>query len=175
MLQHKLLLFSICCIFSSLSLAGQSFEAFRFRSGMTPKQAQSVAPGYELRWSDAVKGAAFLVKNTETEEPDIYASLSFCQNRLVAVVRQIDPDTDFIRYLDERLRDLGQPKVAVKTQPWTGTGGGDIQRVEFTWISKSVRQMVSFSPEGRTGSGELRHFRSASVSFSLEESPCTRK
>lgn len=119
--------------------------------------------------------AAFLVRNPESDNPETYASLGFCQNRLTAVIREIDPDTDFLRYLSDWLRDFGQPKVSIRTQPWTGPGGGDISSVDFKWLSKGVKYTLSLIPEERTGSGELRHFRGASAIVQLAETACMGK
>src|SRR5207248_94737 len=154
---------------------GQSFEAFHLKSGMTPEQVARAYPTYEFRWAERTSpgsGSAMLVK---PEEYDFFANLVFCNNSLVGLTRNIDPDTDFVRYLEERLNQFGQPKVSVRRDPWTGSGGGEVETVELTWIHNDVRDIVSFIPEGRTGSGELRHFRQASVAFFLMTSPCMAK
>jgi hypothetical protein len=147
----------------------QTFEAFRLRSGMTPDQVQKAVPGYKVRWGQ-MPGSAFLVNGD-----DIYASLAFCNSQLVSVIRSIDADTDFLTYLQERLTEYGQPRVAVKKDAWTGAGGGDITSVTFNWIKDGVGNTLSLAPEGRNGSGDLRHTRYASLHVFLENSPCARK
>lgn len=158
------ILLLLCFIIISARSAGaQQFRAFGLNSGMTPEQVKAAVPGYELRWMNGSPAAAFLVRNPESGNPETYASLGFCQNRLTAVIREIDPDIDFVRYLSDWLRDFGQPKVSIRAQPWTGPRGGDISSVDFTWVSKGVKYMLSLTPEERTGSGELRHYRGASA------------
>jgi hypothetical protein len=161
----------LCAALSS----GQSFEAFRLKSGMTPEQVAKAYPTYEFRWAERSgpgSGSAMLVR---AEEYDFAANLVFCNNSLVGLSRNIDPDTDFVRYVEERLKEFGQPQVSVKRDPWTGPGGGEIETIEFTWVHNNVKDTISFHPEGRTGSGELRHLRQASVAFFILTSPCMAK
>ena len=171
----NLLLF--CSLYVGLTCAQSSvpkpsFEAFRLRSGMTPDEVSKEFPNYELRWLAQPHGAAMLVQRpVNPDDPDIYASLSFCNNRLVSIIRTVDPDTDFLTYAQDYLRDYGQPTVNVRKQPWTGKNGGDITALELVWIRDGIRRDVSFSPEGRTGAGELRYIRSASVGIRFD-APC---
>src|ERR1700686_1431815 len=104
----------------SLSNA-QGFEAFRLKSGMTPDQVRRTYPMYKFGWLNQEHpgtGAAGLFN-----DEDVFASISFCNNSLVAVIKNIDPDTDFVRYLEDRIREFGQPKVSIRREAWTGTGG----------------------------------------------------
>ncbi|MGC2694991.1 MAG: hypothetical protein WA738_04290 [Candidatus Angelobacter sp.] len=154
---------------------GQSFEAFSLKSGMTPEQVAKAYPTYEFRWAERTgsgSGSAMLVR---AEEYDFAANLVFCNNSLVGLTRNIDPDTDFVRYVEQRLNQFGQPQVSVRRNPWTGQGGGEIETIDFTWVHNNVKDTISFSPEGRTGSGELRHVRGASVGFFLLTSSCMAK
>jgi hypothetical protein len=154
---------------------GQSFEAFRLKSGMTPEQVAKEYPTYEFRWAERSgpgSGSAMLVR---AEEYDFAANLVFCNNSLVGLTRNIDPDADFIRYVEERIKQFGQPQVSIRRDPWTGPGGGEIETLAFTWTHNDVRETVSFNPEGRTGSGELRHLRQASIAYFLPTSPCMTK
>jgi hypothetical protein len=154
------------------STAGPSFEAFRLRSGMTPDEVTKEFPNYELRWLAQPHGAAMLVQRpVNPDDPDIYASLSFCNNRLVSIIRDVDPDTDFLAYAQDYLREYGQPTVNVRKQPWTGKNGGDITSLTLAWIGGGIRREVTLSPEGRTGSGELRYVRTASVGIRFD-TPC---
>jgi hypothetical protein len=163
----------VVCIFGSVTAAAQSFEAFRLKSGMTPDQISRTWPTYEFRWLEQRHpgtGSAVLIK-----DEDIFASLSLCNNSLVGLARNVDADTDFVRYLDDYLKEFGQPRVSTRRDAWTGPGRGDVETVEFTWIRKDVRYEISFNPEGRTGSGELRHLRNASIGFFLLANPCMSK
>jgi hypothetical protein len=152
-----------------MSADAQTFEAFRFRSGMSPEQVVHVVAGYELRWTRD-KEVAFLVNGQ-----DIYANLGFCDDKLVSVIRKVDADTEFLTYLQDGLRDYGQPKVTVRKDAWTGSGSGEITYVDFSWTRLGVGHTVSLAPEGRTGSGELRYIRSASVHVFVEHSSCFGK
>ena len=154
-------------------LSAQSFEAFRLKSGMTPEQVAKEYPTYEFRWAERSgrgSGSAMLVR-----AEDFAANLEFCNNSLVGLTRNIDPDTDFVRYVEERLKEFGQPQVSVRRDPWSGPGGGEIETIQFSWVHNSVKEIISFHPEGRTGSGELRHARAASVAFVLLTNPCMTK
>jgi hypothetical protein len=149
-----------------------SFEAFRLHSGMTPDEVSKEFPNYELRWLAQPHGAAMLVQRpVNPDNPDIYASLAFCNNRLVSVIREVDPDTDFLPYAQDYLREYGQPTVTIQKQPWTGKSGGDITVLQLVWIRGVIRREVTFVPEGRTGAGELRYVRSASVRIAFDI-PC---
>jgi hypothetical protein len=97
------------------SPAVPSFEAFRLRSGMTAEEVSRNFPTYELRWLASPRGAAMLVNRpVNVSNPDIYASLSFCQDRLMSVIRNIDPDTEFLGYVQDYIREYGQPETRVR-------------------------------------------------------------
>ncbi len=166
-----------CVLIAGLAIGQASapkpaFEAFGLRSGMTPDEVSKEFPNYELRWLVQPHGVAFLAKRpVDPDNPDTYASLSFCKNRLFAVVRTVDPDTDFLAYMQDYLREYGQPKVNVLKEPWTGPNGGDITSFDLVWVRDGVRREVSLTPEGRTGSGELRYVRTASVAVHFD-TPC---
>lgn len=154
------------------SNAGPSFEAFRLRSGMTPDEVSKEFLNYELRWLAQPHGAAMLVQRPiNPDDPDIYASLAFCNSRLVSIIRNVDPDTDFLAYAQDYLREYGQPTVNVLKQPWTGKNGGDITTLKFVWVRGGIRGEVTLIPEGRTGTGVLRYVRTASVRIAFD-SPC---
>lgn len=175
---------SLCCISLFCALApaqagsapaAPSFEAFGLRSGMTPEQVSQKFPTYELRWLASPKGAAMLVNRpVNPENPDIFASLAFCQDRLMSVIRNIDPDNEFLGYAQDYIREYGQPQVMVRKQAWTGLNGGDITTLDLTWTLNGVRRQLSFVPEGRTGAGELRYVRAASVNTTLD-TPCNQQ
>ena len=113
--------------------------------------------------------AAFLAQRpVDPDNPDNYASLSFCKNRLFAAIRTVDPETDFLAYTQGYLREYGQPKVNVRKQPWTGPKGGDITSFDLVWVRDGVRREVTLIQEGRTGSGELRYVRTASVAVHFD-------
>ena len=100
--------------------AGPSFQAFRLRSGMTADEVTKEFPNYELRWLAYPHGAAILIQRpANQDDPDIYASISFCNNRLISIIRTVDPDTEFLNYAQDYLREYGQPTVKVRKQPWT--------------------------------------------------------
>lgn len=165
-------------------VSAQEFEAFRLKSGMTVERVQkAVAPlSYELRldkqqgspgWATGV--IAKPLSDVTGDDSDIYAGVSFCNGTLVSVSRNIDPDTEFPTYVEKWLRDLGQPRVSLRREPWTGPGGGEIVTLEFDWSHDGVKSMLMLHPEGRTGSGQLRYTRAAAVFFTLEKYSCLKK
>src|SRR5690242_8709983 len=95
----------IIAIVLIVSSSAQTFEAFRLKSGMTSDQVKHAVPTYELRWtgSDRFGWQSAILVNSED---DIYATLTFCNNGLVGLNRNIDPDIDFIRYLQDRLKEF---------------------------------------------------------------------
>jgi hypothetical protein len=60
-----------------------------------------------------------------------------------------------------------QPKVQVDQSAWNGPGGGYVTSVRTTWTIGRERVDISFTPEEHTGSGALKHYRSADVSYVL--------
>jgi hypothetical protein len=181
-LRRVLFLFTIVTASCGLAFA-QDFEAFHLKSGMTPEQVQkALPPPYELRW-DKQQGErgwarAELAKplsDVAGDDSDVYANVSFCDRRLVTVSRNIDADTDFAPYLEKWVRDFGQPKVSVRRDPWIGTGGGEATAVEFDWLQDGVKYTLMLTPEGRSGTGELRYSRGAAVILALEKYPCLKK
>jgi hypothetical protein len=144
----------VCSLIAGLAMgqapaAGPSFDAFRLHSGMTPDEVSKEFQNYELRWLAKPRGAAMLVQRpVNLDDPDICASLSFCNNRLVSIIRTVDPDTDFLTYAQDYLREYGQPSVNVRKQPWTGKNGGDITALELIWIGGGIRREVTLSPKG---------------------------
>jgi hypothetical protein len=179
MIRQTVYLLLVCCLIAGLAMcqaptAKPSFEAFRLRSGMTPDDVSKEFPNYELRWLAQPHGAAMLVERpVNPDDPDIYASLSFCNNRLWSVIRDVDPDTEFLTYVQDYVHDYGQPTVKVEKQPWTGKNGGDISSLVLTWIAGGIRRHVTLFPEGRTGAGELRYTRNASIGLSFN-TPCNK-
>jgi hypothetical protein len=169
LIRRLLVYFGLVCGLAAPACA-QTFAAFNLKSGMTVEEVKRAMPGYEIRWYGD-RGSIFLEGAGDRE---LYASLLFCNNVLSGIDRAIDPDTDFIRYFADRLRDFGQPQVTIRSNAWTGPGGGEIQALEFVWIRSGVKYTLSLTPEGRTGSGELRHSRNASVSFFVVGA-CIRK
>lgn len=157
------------------STAAPSFEAFRLRSGMTPDEVTKELSGYELRWFAQPQGAALLVRRPANPDDaaDVYASLTFCNNRLWSVIRNVDPETDFLGYAQDYLREYGQPTVKIEKQPWTGDNGGDIASLVLVWIRGGIQRAVTLAPEGRTGAGELRYYRTASVRVGFD-TPCSK-
>ena len=129
---------------------------------MTVEQVQKTAPwSYELRlnksevsgWTTGV--IAKPLSDLTGDDSDMFASVGFCNGRLVMVTRSIDPDTEFPRSVEDWLRDFGQPKVNVRREPWTGTGGGEVVTVQFDWSHGGVKYILSLIPEGRSGAREL--------------------
>jgi hypothetical protein len=140
---------------------------------MTPDEVTKQFPDYELRWLAQPRGAAILVqRRVNPDNANIYASVSFCKDRVWGLTREVDPDTELLTYLQDYMREYGQPTVSVEKQPWTGQNGGDITSLKFLWVHGGVITWVSLVPEGRTGAGELRYSRSASVGMSFETT-CT--
>jgi hypothetical protein len=76
--------------------AGPSFEAFGLRSGMSAEEVSQKFPTYELRWFASTKGAAMLVNRpVNPENPDLFASLAFCQNQLCQLFGTSTPTMNF--------------------------------------------------------------------------------
>ena len=88
--------------------SAQEFEAFRLKSGMIVEQVQKTAPwSYELRlnksevsgWTTGV--IAKPLSDLTGDDSDMFASVGFCNGRLVMVTRSIDPDTEFPRSVED--------------------------------------------------------------------------
>ena len=150
------------------STAHPSFEAFGLRSGMTPNDVSKQFPNYELRWLAQPKGSAVL---GTPNGPDIYAIVTFCNNRLWGVARDVDPDKDFLSYVQDYMREYGQPAVNIEKHAWTRKTGGDITSLELQWSNDGVYRTVNLVPEGRTGTGEVRYPRGGSVNINFS-TPC---
>jgi hypothetical protein len=181
--RFKHVVFALSLVTGAWPVSAQEFEAFHLKSGMTAEQVQKALPStYELRWDKQQRVPGFAtgvvakpLSDLSGDDSDIYAMASFCNGRLVTVSRNIDADTEFAPYLEKWLRDFGQPKVGVRTEPWTGPGGGEVVTVEFDWVHDGVKYMLMLTPEGRSGTGELRVSRGASVIFTLEKYSCLKK
>src|SRR3954469_25086157 len=105
---YLLLLCSLSARLISAQTSGNrpSFEAFRLRSGMTPDEVTKQFPDYELRWLAQPRGAAILVqRRVNPDNANIYASVSFCKDRVWGLTREVDPDTELLTYLQDYMRE----------------------------------------------------------------------
>ncbi len=94
------------------------------------------------------------------------ANFSFCNGRLIAYTRQMDFDTEYVQQLRDMVARYGsQSSIEVRQQPWSGPGGGYISTVATKWLVGREHVELSFTPEGRTGNGSLKYYRSANVSY----------
>ena len=150
-----------------LALQSRTAEAFEYlglKSGMTATEVQSAAPlGFELRLFPSegnLAGAGALMRGD-----DVFATVDFCKGRLVSVDRSIDADMDWYREVKSGAAKYGQPTIKFIANPWTGPGGGTIDSIQFVWRLPATRYTISYTPEGRDGSGNLRHKRGANVGF----------
>jgi hypothetical protein len=148
------------------------FETLGFRTGMTPDQVQVAAPrGYTLIPALGADPRSYSFNATIVRGTDVFAMVAFCHGRLATVIREVDPSTEWATRLQARLASSGQPRVSVRTQPWTGSGGGDVMTVALRWVSGGEFYELSLNPEGRTASGALRYMSSAFEEFGMDE-PC---
>lgn len=147
---------------ATLALLAGQVEAFEFlglRSGMSAAEVQAAAPpGYKLGFF--TEGSGALVRGE-----DFYATLAFCNGRLVNVIRQLDADTDWLPSVRAALSERGNPTVTAASQPWLGPGGGSVNSVTLSWYDGQAKYELSLTPEGRDGRGNLRHLRGASEAY----------
>lgn len=154
------------------SVPATAFESLGFRTGMTPAQAQVAAPqGYTLIPVFGADPRSYSFNATIIRGTDVFATVGFCHGRLTSMIREIDPSTEWAARLQARLTSLGQPRVSVRSKPWTGLGGGDVVTVALRWVSGGEVYELSINPEGRTASGALRYMSNAFEEFGMEE-PC---
>lgn len=144
-----------------------AFEAFGLRSGMTAREVEAAAPmGFGLRMLTDSSGVV-------AKDHDLFVFVAFCQGRLVAVSRDIDPEVDYVETVEAALRQRGQPQVLTESQPWPGPGGGFVRTVTLRWLADGERYDITLSPEGRDGQGKLRHTRDATARFfRIKGNPC---
>ena len=154
------------------SVPAAAFETLGFKTGMTPAQVQVAAPqGYTFIPAFGADPQSYSFSATIVRGSDVFATVVFCHQRLTSVIREIDPATEWATRLQARLASSGQPRVSVRTQLWTGSGGGDAITVALRWVSAGEVYGLSLNPEGRTASGALRYMSSAFEEFGVDE-PC---
>ena len=155
-----------CYVFIYAGL-GHAFDVDGWRSGMslTQFQREVTAKGAES-WES--NGNYFVGRKGEAR---IDGSFYFCQGRLVSYSRSIDFDVDFSSALSKLLDQLGRPdRIEVLQQNWTGPGSGLINSTYMTWLHSDEKLILSFTPEGRDGKGNLRYNRGASQGFQIRNS-----
>ena len=156
------------------AVPASGFETLGFKSGMTPAQVQVAAPrDYALIPAFGADPQSDAFNATIVRGTDVFAAVSFCHGQLTSVIREIDPNSEWAAHLQARLASSGQPRVSVRTQPWNGTGGGDVVTVAHRWVSAGEVYELSIKPEGRTANGLLRYMSSAFEEFEME-APCQK-
>jgi hypothetical protein len=158
----------ILLIIELLLVTGSSyaFNADGFYSGMTHKQFTAEARNRGLETKEGPNGNWLIGKFSDYR---IDGTFFFCGDALMLYNRSVDFDVDYIPTLNSFIEKFGQPRSTRTTiNPWYGPGGGDVQSVEMLWFSSNDRITLSFSPEGRDGKGQLRHYRGASISYMLK-------
>lgn len=154
------------------AMPAAGFETLGLKTGMTPAQVQVAAPqGYTLIAAFGADPQSYSFSATIVRGTDVFATVSFCHQRLSSVIREVDPNTEWAARLQVRLVSSGQPRVSMRSQPWTGIGGGDVMTVSLRWTSAGEIYDLSLNPEGRTPNGALRYMSSAFEQFAMEE-PC---
>jgi len=163
--------------FAAICLHAQAFDVDGFKSGMTLAQVASELKHYQLKVikEELNWGAYVAVPLNEKGDVDLtrpgFPVFNFCKGRLFLYSRPIDFDADYIAVLEERLRTFGSPqKVLTERQPWEGPGGGYVATARMRWYEGEQRIDLTFSPEGRTGTGALRHFRNAAIEYAQKNS-----
>jgi hypothetical protein len=156
------------------------FNAEGFQTGMTVDQVAAAVGGRGMTllppYLKSELSASFAVRvdrsgNVEASDPII--NVLFCDGRLVGFSHNIDLDTDYIPALKDILDQHGSPgHVTVRTQPWSGQGGGYLSSSEMHWYFGDDRIAFSFTPEGRTGAGALRFSRTTSISYQTLTKQC---
>lgn len=140
-----------------------AFDIDGFRSGMTREQLILEAKNRGLEAKESAYGS-WIIGEFATYRID--GNFSFCGEGLVSYNRMVDFDVDYIPSLQNLIEKHGQPHLIRTTKnPWSGPGGGYILGVEVTWYANNDRIQLSFYPEGRDGKGQLRHNRTASISY----------
>ncbi|WP_160293624.1 hypothetical protein [Burkholderia gladioli] len=150
--------------------SASAFDVDGFRTSMSVSQVEDIArgQGWALSASTLVTGvyieAHYGPDGKVTELGP--ANFSFCRGRLVAYTRELDFDTEYVTQLRDMVAKYGsQPTIEVRQQAWSGPGGGYISTVATKWPVGREQAEISFTPEGHTGNGLLKNYRSAHVAY----------
>lgn len=149
----------------SIAVTGSAmaFEVDGFRSGMSVDDLKRVAATRYLELWSVGEGSWLMGRSAKHE---IVGSFGFCGPRgLNSYTRSLDPDQEYASQVERAIASLGQPKVSITRNLWTGPGGGEIVSVTMQWLQGGTRTTISSTPEGRDGKGNLRHNRAASLSI----------
>jgi hypothetical protein len=149
-----------------------AFDIEGYRSGMTASELAVAVErwGLALTCSNNDKCAAWSAgRDQQVDITGQFIDFTFCHSSLVSFGHNIDFELDYIATLEAFLTQYGTPaRVKVRTQPWSGPGGGYVKTVDTFWYSGDDRIQLSFNPEARTSSGMLRYSRGASVAYSAQ-------
>jgi hypothetical protein len=155
------------------------FNAEGFQTGMTVDQVAAAMKARGLTLRSGGKGpfsAYYVLRVDRSGNPDPSGpliSLLFCEGGLVSFSHSIDFDADYIPMLKTILEQHGNPgRVTVRTQPWSGPGGGYLSSSEMYWYFGDDRVTLSFNPDGRSGKGVLRYSRGGSIGYETLNKQC---
>src|SRR5580765_7954162 len=99
------------------AIPAAGFETLGLKSGMTPAQVQVAAPqGYTFLPAFGADPQSYSFNATIVRGTDVFATVSFCHQRLSSVIREIDPNTEWAARLQVRLTSSGQPRVSMRSQ-----------------------------------------------------------
>ncbi len=157
---------------ATASMSAFAFDVDGFRTGMSVNEVAT-----SVRSQGWVLGANNMIAGVYAEAhygPDGKvtalgpANFSFCNGRLIAYIRELDFDTEYVPKLREMVGRYGsKPTIEVRQQAWSGPGGGYISTVANQWSIGRERIELAFVPEGHTGDGSLKNNRSAHVAYVL--------
>lgn len=160
----------LAVLITTASVSALAFDVDGFRTGMSVNEVATVVrgQGWTLGPNNMVAGVyieAHFGPDGKVMELGP-ANFSFCNGRLIAYTRELDFDTEYVQQLRDMVARYGsQSTIEVRQQPWSGPGGGYISTAATKWFVGRERVELSFTPEGRTGNGSLKYYRSANVSY----------
>lgn len=163
---------AVTIILALLAMKAYAFDVDGFRSGITKEQLSAEAMNRGLEVKEGPYGNWFIGKFSESR---IDGTFLFCGKSLVSYNRSIDFDVDYVPTLNSLIEKHGQPRsVRVTPIPWSGPGGGNVKVVKMAWYVANEKIVLSLTPEGRDGKGQLRHNRAASINYNTKNQ-CTKE
>lgn len=150
--------------------SASAFDVDGFRTSMSVSQVEDIARGQGWALSASTLVAGVYIEAHYGPDGKVTelgpANFSFCRGRLVAYTRELDFDTEYVTQLRDMVAKYGsQPTIEVRQQAWSGPGGGYISTVATKWPVGREQAEISFTPEGHTGNGLLKNYRSAHVAY----------
>ncbi|QIX18328.1 hypothetical protein [Burkholderia multivorans] len=160
----------LAVVVATASVSAYAFDVDGFRTGMSVDEVANIVRGKGWTLSADNTDAGIYVEAHYGQDGKVTelgpANFSFCNRRLVAYIRELDFDAEYVSQLREMIGRYGnQPSIEVRRQAWNGPGGGYISTVAAKWSVGRERVEIAFEPEGHTGNGALKYYRGANVSY----------